>query len=285
MVLLESENIVRLGIFLGIFATLAILETVKPRRRLTVSKARRWFTNLCIIALNPLTVAMVFPLLPTGVALLASEHNWGLLSQPVIPSWLQIVGGIVLLDLVVYTQHVLHHAVPALWRLHMVHHTDLDFDLTTGLRFHPLEIVVSMMIKLSAVAAIGPQPLAVLLFEVALNATSLFSHSNIHIPEKIDRLLRLLVVTPDMHRVHHSVIIRETNSNFGFNLPWWDRLFGTYKDQPVNDHQDMAIGLAQFRDLRELSLLRVLVLPFSGDSGAVPINRNTKQENRDDLKK
>ena len=274
MVLLETEKIVRLGVFLGIFVALAIVEILRPRRRLTVSKAGRWFTNLVIIALNPLTVALIFPVLPTGMALLAAEHNWGLLSHPAIPSWLKFVGGFVLLDLVVYTQHVLHHAVPVLWRLHRVHHTDLDFDLTTGLRFHPLEIVVSMAVKLAAVAAIGPPPLAVLLFEVALNGTSLFNHSNIHIPEKIDRLLRLLVVTPDMHRVHHSVIIRETNSNFGFNLPWWDRLFGTYKDQPVSGHQDMAIGLAQFRDLRELSLLRVLVLPFSGDAGAVPINRH-----------
>ena len=274
MVLLESEKIVRLVIFLGIFIALAIVEILTPRRRITVSKARRWFTNLCIIALNPLSVALIFPILPTGVALLAAEHNWGLLSHPAIPYWLKIVIGMVLLDLVVYTQHVLHHAVPALWRLHMMHHTDLDFDLTTGLRFHPLEIFVSMVVKLSAVAAIGPPPLAVLLFEVFLNATSLFNHSNIHIPAKIDRLLRLLVVTPDMHRVHHSVIIRETNSNFGFNLPWWDRLFGTYKDQPANGHHGMVIGLAQFRDLRQLSLWRLLCLPFTGKSGAVPINRH-----------
>ena len=274
MVLLETEKIVRLGIFFAIFVVLAIVEIFRPRRRLTVSKAGRWFTNLVIIALNPLTVALIFPVLPTGVALLAAEHNWGLLSHPAIPTWLKFVGGFVLLDLVVYVQHVLHHAVPVLWRLHRVHHTDLDFDLTTGLRFHPLEIVVSMAVKLAAVAAIGPPPLAVLLFEVVLSVTSLFNHSNIHLPEKIDRLLRLLVVTPDMHRVHHSVIVRETNSNFGFNLPWWDRLSGTYKDQPVGGHQDMTIGLAQFRDLRQLSLLRLLRLPFSGDAGAVPINRH-----------
>lgn len=274
MVMLETERWIRLSFFLIFFSALAIMEIVRPRRRLTVSKAGRWFPNLVLIALNPVAVAMIFPVLPTGVALLAAEHNWGLLNHPAIPYWLKIVGGIVLLDLAVYTQHVLHHAVPVLWRLHRMHHTDLDFDLTTGLRFHPLEIVVSMAVKLSAVAAIGPPPLAALFFEVALNGTSLFNHSNIHIPEKVDRLLRLLVVTPDMHRVHHSVIIRETNSNFGFNLPWWDRLFGTYKDQPVGGHQDMMIGLAQFRDLRQLSLLRLLSQPFTGDAGAVPINRH-----------
>ena len=182
MVLLETEKIVRLGIFFAIFVVLAIVEIFRPRRRLTVSKAGRWFTNLVIIALNPLTVALIFPVLPTGVALLAAEHNWGLLSHPAIPTWLKFVGGLVLLDLVVYVQHVLHHAVPVLWRLHRVHHTDLDFDLTTGLRFHPLEIVVSMAVKLAAVAAIGPPPLAVLLFEVVLNVTSQFNHSNIHLP-------------------------------------------------------------------------------------------------------
>jgi sterol desaturase/sphingolipid hydroxylase (fatty acid hydroxylase superfamily) len=156
----------------------------------------------------------------------------------------------------------------------MVHHADLDFDVTTGLRFHPIEIVISMAIKLAVVAALGAPPVAVLIFEVALNATSMFNHSNIRIPKTVDRALRLLVVTPDMHRVHHSVIIQETNSNFGFNLPWWDRLFGTYKDQLDKGHTDMVIGLAQFRDQRKLSLPRLLILPFTGQPGAVPINRH-----------
>ncbi|MDR3631134.1 MAG: sterol desaturase family protein [Desulfocapsaceae bacterium] len=271
---MEAEKIIRFSTFLGILMVLAIMETLTPRREKTVPKAQRWFINLTLVALNPLSVALVFPLLPMGMAQLAAEHNWGLLNHSALPFWLKIISGIVMLDLVLYTQHVLSHAIPAFWRLHRVHHADLDFDLTTGLRFHPLEIVISMLVKLAAVAAIGPPPLAVLLFEIVLNATSMFNHSNIEIPQKIDLILRMLAVTPDMHRVHHSVIIRETNSNFGFNLPWWDRLFGTYKDQPANGHTEMLIGLAQYRDQRKLSLIRLLIMPFVGDSGVVPINRH-----------
>jgi sterol desaturase/sphingolipid hydroxylase (fatty acid hydroxylase superfamily) len=270
------ETLIRASAFLAVFAILAITEILapRPRRRLSVSKFQRWRTNLTIVALNPLSVALVFPLLPIGLALLASEQNWGLLNQWAMPSLLKIVIGFLILDFTVFTQHVLHHALPALWRLHMVHHADLDFDLTTGLRFHPIDIVISMAIKLAVVAALGAPPVAVLIFEVALNATSMFNHSNIRIPKTVDRALRLLVVTPDMHRVHHSVIIQETNSNFGFNLPWWDRLFGTYKDQLDKGHTDMVIGLAQFRDQRKLSLPRLLILPFTGQPGAVPINRH-----------
>jgi len=269
-----SETLIRASAFLVVFAILAITEILAPRRRLSVSKFKRWRANLTIVALNPISVALIFPLLPIGLALLASEQNWGLLNQFVVPSWLKIVIGFLILDFTVYTQHVLHHALPALWRLHMVHHADLDFDLTTGLRFHPIEIVISMAIKLAAVAALGAPPVAVLIFEVALNATSMFNHSNIRIPPTVDKALRLLLVTPDMHRVHHSVIIRETNSNFGFNLPWWDRLFSTYKNQPDKGHTDMVIGLAQFRDQGKLSLPRLLILPFIGQPGAVPINRH-----------
>lgn len=278
MAWMGTETLMRAGAFLVIFALLAVTEVLAPRRRLSVSKIKRWRTNLTIVVLNPLSVALVFPLLPIGLAVLASEQNWGLLNQWAMSGpmfyWLKIVIGFLILDLTVYTQHVLHHALPALWRLHMVHHADLDFDVTTGLRFHPVEIVISMAIKLAAVAAIGAPPVAVLLFEVALNATSMFNHSNIRIPDKIDQALRLLVVTPDMHRVHHSVIIQETNSNFGFNLPWWDRLFGTYKDQPDKGHTDMVIGLSQFRDQRKLSLPRLLILPITGHPGIVPINRH-----------
>lgn len=271
---LGTETLIRASVFLCVFALLATIEVLAPRRRLTVSKIQRWCTNLIMVALNPLAVALLFPLLPIGLALLASEQNWGLLNQFAMSSWLKVVLGFLLLDLTVYSQHVLHHALPLLWRLHMVHHADLDFDVTTGLRFHPVEIIISMAIKLAAVAALGAPPVAVLLFEVALNATSMFNHSNIRIPLKVDQVLRLLVVTPDMHRVHHSVIIQETNSNFGFNLPWWDRLFGTYKDQPDKGHMDMVIGLAQFRDQRKLSMPRLLILPFVGVPGQVPINRH-----------
>ncbi len=271
---MQTETIIRFGAFLGVFALLATVEIMSPRRKLTTSKLHRWFANLTIVALNPLSVALVFPVLPIGVALLAAEQGWGLLNQLVLPYWFKVLVGVVALDLVVYVQHVLHHAIPVLWRLHMMHHADLDIDMTTGLRFHPIEIVVSMALKLAAVAALGAPTLAVLIFEVALNATSMFNHSNIAIPLGIDRVLRLLVVTPDMHRVHHSVIIRETNSNYGFNLPWWDRLFGTYKDQPAKGHTDMVIGLSQFRDPGKLTLPRLLFLPFVGDPGRVPINRH-----------
>jgi sterol desaturase/sphingolipid hydroxylase (fatty acid hydroxylase superfamily) len=269
-----GQEKIRLGFFFGIFVLVAILEILRPRRALTASKTSRWFTNLVIIALNPISVRLIFPVLPVGMALLAAERHWGLLNIMALPDWLKVVIAVIILDFSIYLQHVLHHAIPILWRLHMVHHADLDFDVTTGMRFHPIEIVLSMAIKLMTVAALGPPALAVLIFEVALNATSMFNHSNIHIPEKIDRILRLFVVTPDMHRVHHSVIIRETNSNYGFNLPWWDRLLGTYKDQPEEGHDGMTIGLSHFRDPRSLTLPRLLVLPFVGNPGGVPINRH-----------
>jgi len=271
---MDDEAKIRLGFFFGIFVLVALLEIFSPRRALTTSKTSRWFTNLGIIVLNPLAVRLVFPVLPVGMALLADERHWGLLTVMALPYWLKVVIAVIILDLSIYLQHVLHHAIPILWRLHMVHHADLDFDVTTGLRFHPIEIILSMGIKLMAVAALGAPALAVLIFEVALNATSMFNHSNIHVPQPIDRVLRLLLVTPDMHRVHHSVIIRETNSNYGFNLPWWDRLFGTYKDQPERGHDGMTIGLSQFRDPKRLTLPQLLILPFVGDPGGVPINRH-----------
>jgi len=271
---MNTEMAIRLGFFFGIFVLVAVCEVLAPRRVLTTSKAGRWFANLVIIGLNPLSIRLVFPVLPVALALLATERQWGLLNNFDLPYWLEVVMSVIALDFSIYLQHVLHHSVPALWRLHMVHHADLDYDLTTGLRFHPVEIVISMGIKLMAVAALGPPPLAVLIFEVALNATSMFNHSNIHIPIALDRVLRLFIVTPDMHRVHHSVIIRETNSNYGFNLPWWDRLLGTYKDQPAAGHEGMTIGLSQFRDPKRLTLPWLIILPFVGDPGGVPINRH-----------
>jgi sterol desaturase/sphingolipid hydroxylase (fatty acid hydroxylase superfamily) len=184
----------------------------------------------------------------------------------------------VALDFIVYLQHVLFHAVPALWRLHMVHHADLDFDLTTGNRFHPLEIVLSMLVKGAAIAAVGPPVLSVLAFEVILNATAMFNHANVKMPLPVDRALRCLVVTPDMHRVHHSTLPFETNSNFGFNLPWWDRLLGTYRAQPRAGHTEMKIGLRQFRDPDRLTLARMLALPFVGDIGAYSFGRRVGRE-------
>jgi sterol desaturase/sphingolipid hydroxylase (fatty acid hydroxylase superfamily) len=271
---MSTEITIRLGFFVGIFVLVAICEILAPRRALTTSRASRWFANLVIIGLNPLSIRLFFPVLPAAMVLLATERQWGLLNNVDLPYWLEVVTGVVVMDFAIYLQHVLHHAIPALWRLHMVHHADLDYDLTTGLRFHPIEIVISMGIKLMMVAALGPPVLSVLVFEVILNATSMFNHSNIHIPVSVDRILRRFVVTPDMHRVHHSVIIRETNSNYGFNLPWWDHLLGTYKDQPDKGHNGMIIGLSQFRDAKRLSLPWLIILPFVGDPGRVPINRH-----------
>jgi sterol desaturase/sphingolipid hydroxylase (fatty acid hydroxylase superfamily) len=267
-----NENIFRLGFFIGAFALIAFFEILAPRRVLTTSKPKRWTSNLMIIALNPVSVHLFFPVLPVGMALIASERNWGLLNNLDLPFWLETAIGVLFLDLTVYFQHVLHHAIPLLWRLHMVHHADLDYDLTTGLRFHPIEIIVSMALKLAAVAALGPSALAVLIFEITLNATAMFNHSNIYIPIGIDRLLRLAVVTPDMHRVHHSVVIRETNSNYGFAFPWWDRLFGTYKAQPDRGHEQMTIGLSQFRDINQQTIFQLLVMPIVKKPGRVPIN-------------
>jgi sterol desaturase/sphingolipid hydroxylase (fatty acid hydroxylase superfamily) len=216
---------------------------------------------------------LVFPVLAIGMAQKAQANGWGLLNHFDIPGSIVLVVGIVALDLVIYLQHVMFHAVPILWRLHMVHHADLDYDLTTGLRFHPLEIVLSMILKITIIVALGPPVASVLAFEIILNGMAMFNHGNIKLPLSVDRFLRLFVVTPDMHRVHHSVIIRETNSNYGFNLSIWDRLFGTYLAQPSKGHKDMIIGLSQFRDHRRLTLPWLLILPFIGELGKQPINR------------
>ncbi len=274
---MANEVSIRLGVFFGIFALVVIWELLAPRRSLNTSKIVRWFNNLGITFLNPVVVRLVFPILAVGMALLAQERSWGLLNSVDLPYWLEVVVGVIVLDFVIYLQHVMFHTIPVLWRLHMMHHADLDFDVTTGLRFHPIEMVLSMVIKLSVVVLVGPAALAVLIFEVLLNATSMFNHGNIRLPLSIDRRLRLLVVTPDMHRVHHSVTIRETNSNFGFNLPWWDRLLGTYRDQPAAGHQGMTIGLAQFRDAKRLTLPWMLALPFIGKTGEYAINRSGRE--------
>ncbi|UCG67286.1 MAG: sterol desaturase family protein [Deltaproteobacteria bacterium] len=271
------EVAIRLGFFFGVFAMVGLWELILPRRPLTTSKAVRWFSNLAITVLNPAVVYLLFPIVPVGAALLAQKSGWGVLNNVDLPYWFAVAVGVMVLDLAIYLQHVMFHTLPVFWRLHMMHHTDLDFDITTGLRFHPIEMILSMGIKLSVVVLIGAPPLAVLLFEVLLNATSMFNHGNIRLPLRIDRKLRLLVVTPDMHRVHHSVTIRETNSNFGFNLPWWDRLLGTYRDQPAAGHDGMVIGHAQFRDARRLTLPWLLALPFIGKPGEYAINRRGRE--------
>jgi sterol desaturase/sphingolipid hydroxylase (fatty acid hydroxylase superfamily) len=266
-----NEATIRLGVFISVFSAMALWEAVAPRRPRSYSRFQRWPSNLAIVALNTALARVLFPTAAVGLALLAEKRGWGLLNNLPISPWAALVASVVLLDLAIYLQHVMFHAVPALWRVHRMHHADLDFDVTTGARFHPIEIVLSILIKFGAVAALGAPVLGVLIFEVVLNATSMFNHGNVRIPVGFDRCLRWLVVTPDMHRVHHSIVVGETNSNFGFNLPWWDRLLGTYRDQPAAGHDRMTIGIEQFRELRELWLDRMLLQPFRGPAGAYAI--------------
>ncbi|WP_111412759.1 sterol desaturase family protein [Billgrantia lactosivorans] len=261
-ILLLHEPLVRLGAFLLVLAAMALWEILAARREQRIRRRQRWPGNLSIVVLDTLAVRLVFPLAAVGAALTAAEHGWGLFHLVSAPLWLALPLSVLLLDAAIYFQHRLFHAVPWLWRLHRMHHADLEFDVTTGLRFHPLEILISMAIKVAVVTLLGAPAVAVLIFEVLLNATSLFNHGNVRLPEWLERRLRLVVVTPDMHRVHHSIVRRETDSNFGFNLPWWDRLFGTYRDQPGAGHLGMTLGIEAFRDPRELRLDRMLIQPF-----------------------
>ena len=265
---LYYEPALRFAAFLGVFALVAVWEALTPRRVRRFSRSARWPHNLGLLALNVLLLRVLAPGAAIAVAIAEEAHGWGLLAATTaLPDWARVLAAIVALDLAIYLQHVLFHAVPVLWRLHRVHHADTDFDVTTGTRFHPIEILVSTGIKCAAVAAIGAPAVAVLAFEVILNATAMFNHANARLPEWADRWLRRLVVTPDMHRVHHSVVRHETNSNFGFNLPYWDRLFGTYRAQPAHGHAGMTIGLEAFRDPKEVRLDRMLLQPFGARSG------------------
>jgi sterol desaturase/sphingolipid hydroxylase (fatty acid hydroxylase superfamily) len=260
------ENIeiaVRLGFFAGILLIMSTWELLAPRRQLTVHKRPRWTSNLALVVLNAILARLVVPITAVSAAMFAQSRGWGLLYLVEWPWWLEVFIAVLAFDLAIYLQHVMFHAVPVLWRLHMVHHADLDFDVSTGLRFHTLEIILSALIKLAVVVVLGPSAIAVVIFEVLLNATAMFSHSNVRLPSWIDRKLRWLVVTPDMHRVHHSIIPRETNSNFGFNLSCWDYLLGTYLAQPTNGHERMVIGIEDVRDERIADRLpRMLMLPF-----------------------
>lgn len=272
--LLQYETAIRLAAFFGVLALVALAEVAAPRRRLTVSRLRRWASNLGIVFLNTALVRLLLPATAAGFAVFAANHRWGVFNYFEVPGWLAVIASVVILDFAIYLQHVMFHAVPALWRLHRMHHADLDFDVTTGARFHPIEILLSMLIKFAVIAVIGAPPVAVIIFEVLLNATSMFNHGNLRLPQAADRLLRLFIVTPDMHRVHHSIEDHETNSNFGFNLPWWDRLFGTYKDQPDAGHEAMTIGIRDFRELKIASdLPGMLLLPFRGRVTGYAINR------------
>lgn len=273
--LLAQEPAIRFVAFVGVFVGMAIWEAAQPRRPRISSRWKRWPSNLGIVALNTGLLRLVIPTGAVSLAILGEQRGWGLLSNIALPTWLRIAVALVVLDLAIYLQHVIFHAVPALWRLHRMHHSDTDFDVTTGSRFHPGEILLSMVYKMAVVVALGAPAVSVVLFEVLLNAASMFNHGNLGLSARFDRVLRWAVVTPDMHRVHHSSIPAETNSNFGFNVPWWDRIFGTYKAQPAAGHLDMQIGLDNFRDPVQLRLDRMLVQPFVEPTGRYPLGART----------
>ncbi len=263
--LLAHAAVLRLTTFVGLLAAFAALELVWPRRALGAPKARRWFANLAIVAIDAAALRLAFqfvmPALAVGAALFAEGRGWGLLNALAWPRWLEGLLAFLALDCLIYWQHRMLHLEP-FWRLHLMHHADLDLDASSGLRFHPLEIVLSMALKMLAILLLGAPALAVLAFEAALNATSMFNHANLRLPAALDRWLRLGLVTPDMHRVHHSTIRRETDSNFGFNLPWWDRLFGSYRPQPERGHEGMSIGLPDPRGPECFSVAAMLAMPF-----------------------
>jgi len=260
--LVSFEPIIRVGFFSFAFSAMALLEWWLPRRGAEYTRLQRWPGNLGLIAINTVAARVLLPTTAVGLAVYAEQSGWGLFNTYRFPDWFAIASSVLLLDLAIYWQHVMFHAVPLLWRLHRMHHADLHLDATTGLRFHTVEILLSFVLKFGVIAALGAPALAVLIFEVLLSSTSIFNHANVRLPVWLDRYLRWLVVTPDMHRVHHSIRTEETGSNFGFNLPWWDRLFGTYRDQPRDGHEQMTIGIAQFRTERDLRLDQMLVQPL-----------------------
>jgi sterol desaturase/sphingolipid hydroxylase (fatty acid hydroxylase superfamily) len=274
----KNELLIRFGFFFGILIIMFFWEIIAPRRSLITSKATRWVTNLGLVLIDSIAIRLVFPAALIGFAFLFQQRGWGLFNLFGLSYLLNIVLSVLILDLAIYLQHIMFHSVPLLWRLHMVHHTDMDFDVTTGVRFHPIEILLSMGIKVMVVFLIGASPLGVLIFEVLLNGTSMFNHGNVHFSQNIDSIVRLFVVTPEMHRVHHSTIRWETNSNLGFNFPWWDRLFGTYRPQPAKGHLEMIIGLDQYKEANKLTLPWLLVLPFIGKMGKYPMTRSPGTE-------
>lgn len=272
---MKNEAPIRMGFFFGILTVMALWELIAPKRALTVSKSVRWVNNLGLVFLNSFVVKFVLPTSSIGLAAYANSQGWGLFNfYADIPVWFTMLASIVIMDFVIYLQHVMVHAVPVLWRLHRVHHADLDFDVTTGARFHTLEIILSMFIKFATILLLGPPVVAVVIFEVVLNAMAMFNHGNVGLPKGLDKIMRFFIVTPDMHRVHHSIEDDEANSNFGFNLSWWDRLFGTYRDQPRAGHKNMIIGIHKYRSTGLASWLPgMLALPFIGKISGYAINR------------
>jgi sterol desaturase/sphingolipid hydroxylase (fatty acid hydroxylase superfamily) len=272
-IIVQAEGLIRFAAFLAVLAAVALWELASPRRKALYSRGARWPHNLGLLLVDALALRWLAPGAVIGIALAAEARGWGLLNLLEAPPWLAFLAGVLLLDLIIYFQHVTFHAVPTLWRLHRVHHADQDFDVTTGTRFHPVEILLSLLVKCAAVAALGVPAFAVLIFEIVLNAAAMFNHANASLPARVERWVRWFVVTPDMHRVHHSILYDESSSNFGFNLPWWDRLFGTYRAQPRLGHDAMVVGVDAFRAAEDLRLDQLLIQPFRNTPGQYPINR------------
>ncbi len=260
--IIQNEPTIRLSFFFGSLALFGLWEIISPKRKLTAPKAWRWANNLGVTFLNSFILRILFPVLAVGMAIIAQDNGWGLFNIIGLPLWLAVILAITLQDLIIYAQHVLFHHVPIFWRLHKVHHADVDYDVTTGARFHPIEICLSMIIKLGVVILLGPPIVAVILFEIILSSMAMFNHANAGLPRSLDAIIRLIVVTPDMHRVHHSIKSPEFNRNFGFNLSIWDRLFGTYKSSPDAGHEGMTIGLSEYQSTRKQSAFWILSLPF-----------------------
>lgn len=277
---MTTETLIRLGSFITLLLLFGLWEVVAPRRALTARKAIRWMSNIGLVVLSSVVIALIPALASMAMAHLAVEQQWGLFNHLNWPYALTFLLSVVALDFIIYLQHVMFHAVPVLWRLHRVHHSDVDLDASSGIRFHVVEIVLSMVLKLAAIVTLGPPVLAVLVFEILLNGSALFNHANIRLPQKVDAVLRLLIVTPDMHRVHHSVIRRETDSNFGFNLAIWDRLCGTYRAQPEKGHEGMTIGINAFREEREQWLHRLLLQPLRNQP-TDPVEEKTPQDGKE----
>lgn len=280
LVLGQTGIPIQLSFFFGILILMAIWEGLAPRRPLTVSKTKRWVSNLSITFINSILIRILFPTAAIGVAFYAQQNHLGLFnSKFFVNSLFPVLFSVMILDFVIYLQHVMFHAIPLFWRVHRMHHVDLDFDVTTGVRFHPIEILLSLFIKFGAIILIGAPILAVIIFQILLNATSMFNHGNVRLPLILDNIIRWIIVTPDMHRVHHSDIPSETNSNFGFNLSIWDRIMGTYKDQPKLGHEQMVIGIKTIRENKYcLNLLGMLWLPFIRENREYPINRTNQQK-------
>ena len=274
--ILENEPLIRMLFFFSVFAAMGLWEIWAPRQKTPFSRLLRWPNNLGMVALNTVLARVLLPTTAVGIAFHVGEKGWGLINAYQVSAWVAVVASVILLDLAIYLQHVLFHAVPLLWRLHRMHHADLHIDASTGLRFHTVEILVSFVLKFAVIAALGAPALAILIFEVLLSSTSIFNHANVLVPQRWEPFLRWIVVTPDMHRVHHSIHANETNSNFGFNLPWWDLLFGTYRAQPRDGHVNMVVGISQFRTERDLRLDQMLIQPLRGTTETHPINERER---------